>query len=506
MLQKRLREHLSARMFLLTFLILLLAGAVTFGLIAWATPRTYTAVANDDLQQRTDALAKRLEDSSPEECGPLLDEFIRSSRCDALILTPDGQIAHTGSALSGTSLPEGSRITVTSSGPETEDGLRSSMGLQLSPGSGDTAVASLEPYGILADVTFSGEDGIYTLYVSPHRQEENLAVRALIRMAPWVLLVLLAFSLLCAWICSRYITRPVIRISRIAERMAGLDFQWKCGGRRSDEIGVLGRSLDEMAFRLSAALAKLEEANQALQLEVDRERELDRQRAEFFSAASHELKTPVTILKGQLSGMLEGIDVYRDRDKYLLRSLQVAGRMERLIQEMLSISRMENTPDAFRPESLELSSLLKNQLALDKDLALLRNQRITTDLADGLAVEADSALLSKAVENILSNAFLYSPEGARIRVWCGLIQDQPAFAVENSGVHIPEEALPHLFEAFYRIESSRSRSTGGSGLGLCLTKMILDRHKASCTVENTEEGVQVLVRFPASSCLHTKHI
>ena len=298
----------------------------------------------------------------------------------------------------------------------------------------------------------------------------------------------------------------MIRISRIAERMAGLDFQWKCGGRRSDEIGVLGRSLDEMAFRLSAALAKLEEANQALQLEVDRERELDRQRAEFFSAASHELKTPVTILKGQLSGMLEGIDVYRDRDKYLLRSLQVAGRMEQLIQEMLSISRMENTPDAFRPESLELSSLLKNQLALDKDLALLRNQRITTDLADGLAVEADSALLSKAVENILSNAFLYSPEGARIRVWCGLIQDQPAFAVENSGVHIPEEALPHLFEAFYRIESSRSRSTGGSGLGLCLTKMILDRHKASCAVENTEEGVQVLVRFPASSCLHTKHI
>ena len=123
-----------------------------------------------------------------------------------------------------------------------------------------------------------------------------------------------------------------------------------------------------------------------------------------------------------------------------------------------------------------------------------------------LAVEADSALLSKAVENILSNAFLYSPEGARIRVWCGLIQDQPAFAVENSGVHIPEEALPHLFEAFYRIESSRSRSTGGSGLGLCLTKMILDRHKASCTVKNTEGGVQVLVRFPASSCLHTKHI
>ena len=96
-----------------------------------------------------------------------------------------------------------------------------------------------------------------------------------------------------------------------------------CGERRRDEIGQLGRSLDEMARRLSAALTDLENANQALRGEVARERELDRQRMAFFSAASHELKTPVTILKGQLAGMLEGVGVYRDRDKYLLRSLQV---------------------------------------------------------------------------------------------------------------------------------------------------------------------------------------
>lgn len=482
-------------MFLLTFLILLLAGAVTFGLIAWATPRTYTAVANDDLQQRTDALAKRLEDSSPEECGPLLDEFIRSSRCDALILTPDGQIAHTGSALSGTSLPEGSRITVTSSGPETEDGLRSSMGLQLSPGSGDTAVASLEPYGILADVTFSGEDGIYTLYVSPHRQEENLAVRALIRMAPWVLLVLLAFSLLCAWICSRYITRPVIRISRIAERMAGLDFQWKCGGRRSDEIGVLGRSLDEMAFRLSAALAKLEEANQALQLEVDRERELDRQRAEFFSAASHELKTPVTILKGQLSGMLEGVGVYQNRDKYLLRSLQTTGRMENLIGEMLAISRMESGAAALRQETVDLSALTAERLQQDGELFRQREQELVSALTPGVLVTGDPSLLGRAVGNLLSNAALYSPQRARIRVWCGFRDSRPALTVENTGARIPEEALPHLFEAFYRTENSRNRSTGGSGQGLYLVKMILDRHGAECAIENTKDGVKVTAQF-----------
>ena len=176
-------------------------------------------------------------------------------------------------------------------------------------------------------------------------------------MAPWLLLALLAFSLLCALIYSRYITRPIVRISAIAGKMAELDFHWDCGENRRDEIGRLGRSLDELARRLDGALTDLETANQALRGEVERERELDRQRMAFFSAASHELKTPVTILRGQLAGMLEGVGVYRDRDKYLLRSLQVTGRMENLIREMLAISRMETGSVAVRREAVDLSAL-----------------------------------------------------------------------------------------------------------------------------------------------------
>ncbi len=121
----------------------------------------------------------------------------------------------------------------------------------------------------------------------------------------------------------------------------------------------MGRSLDAMAKRLSSALGELNASNQALRGEVERERERDRQPwTAFFSAASHELKTPVTILKGQLSGMLDGVGAYRDRDKYLLRSLQVAGRMEHLIGEMLAISRMETGLAEVRRERVDLSALL----------------------------------------------------------------------------------------------------------------------------------------------------
>ena len=188
-------------------------------------------------------------------------------------------------------------------------------------------------------------------------------------MAPWLALVLLAFSLLCALVYSRYITRPIVRLNGIAGRMAELDFHWSCGETRRDEIGQLGRSLDAMARRLDTALRELEAANQSLRGEVERERELDRQRMAFFNAASHELKTPVTILKGQLAGMLEGVGVYRDRDKYLLRSLQVTGRMEALVQEMLAISRMETGSVPVRREPVDLAALAERQLALDRGAA-----------------------------------------------------------------------------------------------------------------------------------------
>lgn len=494
MLRKKLAESLTARIFLITALILLCAGTVTFGMIAWATPLTYTSVFNDDLARQVDDFAATLADTNLEDCGPLLDGFIRSSGADAALLDPDGRIVNTGSQLAirpvyeDESVMTGDSIASAAAQSVTwESGTEAGSAVTVTV-SGETAIA--------ADVQFADQDETYSLYVVPRVRAENLAVRALAQIAPWLLLALLIFSLLCALVYSRYITRPIVRISAIAGKMAELDFHWECGGQRRDEIGRLERSLDQMAHRLSAALRDLEEANCALRGEVEREKELDRQRMAFFSAASHELKTPVTILKGQLSGMLEGVDVYRDRDKYLLRSLQVTGRMENLIQEMLAISRMETGSAVIRQDPVDLSAVLRSQTALDADLLEQRGQRLISSLAPRIMVTGDNSLLGKAVGNLLSNASLYSPEGAEIRVWCGMMQDRPAFTVENTGAHISEDALPHLFEAFYREEGSRNRKTGGSGLGLYLVRMILERHRAVCTIENTEDGVRAAVVFP----------
>ncbi len=476
----------------MTTLILLLAGAITFGLIAWATPSTYTSVVSDDLARQVDALVEDLSGTALHECGPVLDEFLRTSGAQAILVGPDGQIAGTGSWFAvgmqgeeGASIDlfgEESTVTYYAQGTAEED---------------TVSITASEQAALTAEVRFADRSEPYALYVTPRVEAENLAVRALIQMAPWLLLALLAFSLACALIYSRTITRPIVRLSGIAEKMARLDFGWACRERRRDEIGALGRSLDEMARRLSAALEALKAANLALRSEVERERELDRQRTAFFSAASHELKTPVTILKGQLSGMLEGVGDYRNRDRYLLRSLQVTGRMERLIGEMLAISRMEQGAAEIRQARVDLSALIERRLVQDEELFLQRGQRLTSDLTPGVAVAGDEALLDKAVGNLLSNAALYSPEGAGVRVWCGRLDGRPALTVENAGVQIGAEALPHLFEPFYREEGSRSRATGGSGLGLYLVRMILERHGAECRLENAAEGVCATVRFPA---------
>ena len=488
--RKRIAESLTARIFLITAGILLFAGAVTFGFIAWATPSTYTAVVNDDLTAQVDDLVERLADTAPEDCGALLDEFVLASGANAMLVGPDGELVDTGARLTVYTVYEDERVAVTTAEGDTVV----SYGTDADTGETMTITAS-DGATIAAEVAFASQSGSYTLYVTPRIQAENLAVRALVQMAPWLLVVLLVFSLLCALAYSRIITRPIVRMSGIAQKMAGLDFHWSCGEKRRDEIGQLGRSLDQLARRLDTALTELKEANHALQGEVERERELDRQRMAFFNAASHELKTPVTILKGQLSGMLEGVEVYRDRDKYLLRSLQVTGRMEELVGEMLAISRMEAGSAAVRREAVDLSALVEEQLALEAPLLEQRGQTLVSRLAPGITVTGDAALLGKAVGNLLSNAALYSPEGAEVRVWCGLLEGRPALTVENTGVHIRKEALPHLFEAFYRAEGSRSRATGGSGLGLYLVKMILDRHGATCTIENTPESVRAAVRF-----------
>lgn len=476
MLRKKIRKSLIARIFLITVLVLLGAGTITFGLIAWATPSSYRAVIDADLTRQVQALTKTLQDVPLADCGPALEDFVREAGADVTLAAPDGGIVFSNVQLAGNALAEDAVAT-----DETEATI---------------AVTTAEQATLTAEVFFSDQARSYTLYVTPRLEAENVAVRALIQMAPWVLLTLLLFSLLGAFVYSRYITRPIVQMSDIAGKMADMDFDWKCQETREDEIGHLGRSLNQMAEKLSQALEALKASNAALRGEVAKERA-------FFAAASHELKTPVTILRGHLSGLLDGIGIYQDQEKYLARSLQTMARMEHLIQEILMVSRMEVRDSALPLERVDLSAITEEQLALAADLLEQKNLRVAADLSPALMLDGERAMLAKAIGNLLANAALYSPCGENIRIWSGMQDDAPTLIIENTGVHIGEDALPHLFDAFYREEGSRNRQTGGSGLGLYLARIILERHGASCAIDNTAAGVRATVRFDQAA--HKTH-
>ena len=307
--------------------------------------------------------------------------------------------------------------------------------------------------------------------------------------------MIFVLSLLCSWVYARYITRPIVRLSKISEQMASLDFSGQCSMGREDELGCLAQNLNSLSASLSTALNDLQAANEQLKADIEKEQALERQRVEFFSAASHELKTPLTILKGHLAGMLNKISGYENHTEYMERSLSVVERMEKLVEELLYVSKADGNQKS-EYKTVDFAELVRVQIATVTDLLEEKKQRLEVTIPDRLSCEVEPAQMERAIQNILVNAIRYSPDGKLIRVSLTKAENVVCFDVENTGVHIPEDALSHLFEAFYRTDTSRNRNTGGTGLGLYIVRKIMEMHHAEYGIKNTKSGVLFWSKLP----------
>ena len=293
-------------------------------------------------------------------------------------------------------------------------------------------------------------------------------ISALLKLLPFLLALIFSVSLLVAWICSRIIVRPITEISEISRRMANLDMTWECRINRTDEIGVLANSLNSMSHNLSNTMMELETANQHLKQDMEHIDELNKQRQYFFATASHELKTPITIIKGQVESMIMGIGRYKDTHEVLPETLKEIENMEQLVKEILSISKLEmNTIN--HTEFISLTDILKRVCEHLAPLATEKNMHVNNNISADIILMGNEPLLEKAVHNIINNAIRHSPNRAEMKIDLS----PQSLCVINSGVNIPKEDLDKLFTPFYRVEKSHNRLTGGSGLGLYLVKIIL---------------------------------
>ena len=342
-------------------------------------------------------------------------------------------------------------------------------------------------------MTFAEDKASYTLSVISLSKTASELFSLLLRFIPLVLTVILFLSALSAFICSRVIVAPIAKISQISKRMTELDMTWRCDTDRGDEIGVLSSSLNTMAARLQSTMEELETANQQLTKDVKKFKMLEEQRRNFFAAVSHELKTPLTILKGQLENMILGFGDYQNHDKYLPQALKSAEDIEYLIKEILSITKMETMNIGNSLEPLSLSDLVRKTvtelqpLAAEKDIAIFQN------IPEDISVSVNRNLFRKALSNIIGNAIRHSKDGAEI--YADFDRDMHILAVENTGVFLDEDNLENMFTPFYRADKSRSKVTGGSGLGLYIVKTILDLHQMGYQITNTDKGVAFYLKL-----------
>ena len=213
-----------------------------------------------------------------------------------------------------------------------------------------------------------------------------------------------------------------------------------------------------------------------------------RMRRDFIANVSHELKTPLTVVSGFLETLQELEVEPRQRTRYLRLMTEQAGSMQRLVDDLLTLSALESEKGARADASFAVLPLL---LEVSADANALSGQRhkIALDVADPAIVTGNRDELASAFGNLVSNAVRYTPDGGTITLgWHVDEEGRGAFSVTDTGIGIAPEHIPRLTERFYRVDRSRSRATGGTGLGLAIVKHVLLRHQGELDV-TSELGV-----------------
>lgn len=233
----------------------------------------------------------------------------------------------------------------------------------------------------------------------------------------------------------------------------------------------------------------------SLKKEIGHTDKLEAQRSVFFASAAHELKTPLSIVDGQLSGMIDGVSGYEDHDTYLRKSLENVRRMEQTVKNIITVSRLQASSDALE-EQVNVADVITELMNIYGSLFDQKNVVVDVNVESDLVLFVNHELMKDCIGALLSNACNYSPAGADVSV-CGVKRGTMIeITVENNGVTIDEEHLQHLYEAFYRTDKSRNSNTGGSGLGLYLVKLVTENYGGSCKIENIGNGVKSTIVLP----------
>ena len=302
-------------------------------------------------------------------------------------------------------------------------------------------------------------------------------------------------ALLAFWI-ARGFTRPIKELAGITNSLARFDFTKRYSGRGSDEIAELGKSINALSSELEKNISDLKTLNAQLERDNEIKTRQDQLRRDFIANASHELKTPIALIRAYAEGISDEVSTDEQSRRYYCEIIQdEADKMSVLIKKMTSLMQLESGEEELTFARFEITGLIGG--VLRRYSILLDQKKITVSfLPEGeIYCWGDEYFIENVINNYVSNAANHVSEKGEIIVeehvtGAGSGQKRVHVSVFNTGSQIAQEDLTRIWESFYKVDKARTRQYGGTGLGLSVVAAIMHAHNMPCGVENCEGGVR----------------
>jgi len=298
------------------------------------------------------------------------------------------------------------------------------------------------------------------------------------------------FAFLCviflAFLFSKWLAKPLLSINQITGKMANMDFSEKLPVRSEDEIGQLSKNINYLSSQMESYISQLKQ-------DLDKEKQLENTRKEFIAGVSHELKTPLAVMKSCISILKDGI-AYEKREHYFQAMEDEIHRMDLLVVNMLDLAKFES--GTYKPEMVpfEIDKVINDVCRSLNEQIQEKNISLILKLCSQFVV-GHKVLISRVIANFLSNAIRHTENGREIIIAVRYNEQTAEISVENQGNKISDEDMEKIWNQFHRVEARSSKA--GTGLGLSISKEILELHHAIYGVENTKDGVRFFFSLPA---------
>lgn len=303
-------------------------------------------------------------------------------------------------------------------------------------------------------------------------------------------------AIIISFISKRF-TEPILELNDIAKKMSKLDFSKKYEiTETDDEINALGKSINTMSDKLERTIKQLRSSNIELEKDIEEKSKIDEMRKQFISDVSHELKTPIALIQGYAEGLVENINSDEEgRQFYAEVILDEANKMDKLVKQLLELMKLEYGKREFNNSRFNIVELINEVIRKSKVMLDEQNINVIYENTDDIYVFADEFYIEQVVTNYFTNAIKHVEEvnGEKVIIITNSVnidKNKVRVSVFNTGENINEEDIDRIWKRFYKIDTSRNRAAGGTGIGLSLVKAIMNNYGNEYGVLNRENGVE----------------